>query len=239
MLKCNNKDPLRFLSHRYQIMPSFLRYWLHVLNDNWVLFNLYHMWQNVSNLNSGTICFQMVKKFDTKTNRYLPPLIEMLNVPPAAGRNSDSCFSSLICFSLLCLLLLNINFCLVKIFIRLKPRCTSVEVFTEWCQMMRDCRWDFQSWGACGRNYIWKLMQSLWRTLWRFLKKLGIKLSYVPVLPLLGTFPVKIIIQNTQWKKRQTLFLKTPKSLQMVTTAMKWKNTCFLEEKLWPTQTIY
>ena len=26
-----------------------------------------------------------------------------------------------------------------------------------------------------------------------------------------------------------------PKSLQMVTTAMKLKDTCFLEEKLWPT----
>ena len=25
-----------------------------------------------------------------------------------------------------------------------------------------------------------------------------------------------------------------PKSLQMVTAAMKWKNTCSLEEKLWP-----
>ena len=25
-----------------------------------------------------------------------------------------------------------------------------------------------------------------------------------------------------------------PKSLQMVTAAMKWKDTCSLEEKLWP-----
>ena len=30
-----------------------------------------------------------------------------------------------------------------------------------------------------------------------------------------------------------------PKSLQMVSAAMKLKNTCFLEEKLWPTQTAY
>ena len=72
--------------------------------------------------------------------------------------------------------------------------------------MMCDCRWDFQSWGACGRNYIWKLIQSLWRTLWRFLKKLGIKLSYDPIVPLLGTLPVKIKIQTTQWKKWQTYF---------------------------------
>ena len=26
-----------------------------------------------------------------------------------------------------------------------------------------------------------------------------------------------------------------PKSLQMVTAAMKWKDTCSVEEKLWPT----
>ena len=30
-----------------------------------------------------------------------------------------------------------------------------------------------------------------------------------------------------------------PKPLQMVTAAMKLKDTCSLEEKLWPTQTAY
>ena len=34
---------------------------------------------------------------------------------------------------------------------------------------------------------------------------------------------------------RVTLFGGTPKSLQMVTAAMKLKDVCFLEEKLWPT----
>ena len=37
-----------------------------------------------------------------------------------------------------------------------------------------------------------------------------------------------------QWKQCQTLFFGVPKSLQMVTTAMKLKDTCSLEEKLWP-----
>ena len=41
-----------------------------------------------------------------------------------------------------------------------------------------------------GRNYIWKLIQSLWRKLWRFLKKLGIKLSYDPVVPALICFRI-------------------------------------------------
>ena len=32
----------------------------------------------------------------------------------------------------------------------------------------------------------------------------------------------------------ETLFFGSPKSLQMVTAAMKLKGTCSLEEKLWP-----
>ena len=38
-----------------------------------------------------------------------------------------------------------------------------------------------------------------------------------------------------QWKQWQILFSWDPKSLQMVTAAMKLKDTCSLEEKLWPT----
>ena len=38
-----------------------------------------------------------------------------------------------------------------------------------------------------------------------------------------------------QWKQWETLFSWAPKSLQMVTAAMKSKDTCSLEEKLWPT----
>ena len=38
-----------------------------------------------------------------------------------------------------------------------------------------------------------------------------------------------------QWKHWQTLFSWVPKSLQMVTAAMKLKDICSLEEKLWQT----
>ena len=38
-----------------------------------------------------------------------------------------------------------------------------------------------------------------------------------------------------QWKQWQTLFSWAPKSLQVVTAAMKLKDSCSLEEKLWPT----
>ena len=39
-------------------------------------------------------------------------------------------------------------------------------------------------------------------------------------------------IDGEQWKQCQTLFWGAPKSLQMVTAAMKLKDTCSLEEKL-------
>ena len=42
-------------------------------------------------------------------------------------------------------------------------------------------------------------------------------------------------IDVEEWKQSQTLFLGAPKSLQMVTAAMKLKDTCSLEEKLWQT----
>ena len=38
----------------------------------------------------------------------------------------------------------------------------------------------------------WKLVQPLWRTLWRFLKKLKIELPYDPAIPLLGIYPEKM-----------------------------------------------
>ena len=42
-------------------------------------------------------------------------------------------------------------------------------------------------------------------------------------------------IDGEQWKPWQTLFSWVPKSLQMVTAAMKLKDVCSLEEKLWQT----
>ena len=42
-------------------------------------------------------------------------------------------------------------------------------------------------------------------------------------------------IMGKQWKQWQTLFFWATKSLQMVTAAMKSKDTCSLEEKLWQT----
>ena len=41
-----------------------------------------------------------------------------------------------------------------------------------------------------------KLIQPLWRTVWRFLTKLKIELVYNPAIPLLGIYPEKTIIQK-------------------------------------------
>ena len=58
-------------------------------------------------------------------------------------------------------------------------------------------------WRGCGEKetllHCWweyKLIQPLWRTAWRFLKKLKIELSYDPAIPLLGIYPAKTIIQK-------------------------------------------
>ena len=46
------------------------------------------------------------------------------------------------------------------------------------------------SWGEC------KLIQPLWKKVWRFLKKLGIKPLYNPAIPLLGIYPEEIKIEK-------------------------------------------
>ena len=41
-----------------------------------------------------------------------------------------------------------------------------------------------------------KLIQPLWKTVWRFLKKLGIKPPYDPAIPLLGIYPEETKIEK-------------------------------------------
>ena len=58
-------------------------------------------------------------------------------------------------------------------------------------------------WKGCGEKgallHCWwecKLVQPLWRTVWRFLKKLKIEVPYDPAIPLLGIYPDKSVIRK-------------------------------------------
>ena len=61
------------------------------------------------------------------------------------------------------------------------------------------------------------MIQPLWRTVWRFLKKLKIELPYDPAIPLLGIYPEKAIIQK---ESCTTVFIGT-----LFTIARTWKQS--------------
>ena len=65
--------------------------------------------------------------------------------------------------------------------------------------------------------------------------KFGLKLNIEKNKIMASSPIISSQIEGEQWKQWQTLFWAAPKSLQMVTAAMKLKDTCSLEEKLWPT----
>ena len=60
-----------------------------------------------------------------------------------------------------------------------------------------------------------KLIQPLWKTVWRFLKKLGIKAPYDPAIPLLGIHPEETKIEKDTYIPFFTAAL--------FTTARTWK----------------
>ena len=74
-----------------------------------------------------------------------------------------------------------------------------------------------------------KLVQPLWRTVWRFLNTLKLELPYNPAIPLLGIYPEKIIIQKDMCTP---LFIAV-----LFTIARTWKQTkrTMVEEwtKMW------
>ena len=77
-------------------------------------------------------------------------------------------------------------------------------------------------WRGCGEKgtllHCWwkcKLIQTLWKAVWRFLKKLGIKLSYDPAVLLLG-----IYLEETKIEKNTHIPLFTA---GLFTIARTWK----------------
>ena len=77
-------------------------------------------------------------------------------------------------------------------------------------------------WSGCGEKgtllYCWwayKLIQPLWKMVWRFLKKLGVRPPYDPQIPLLGIYPEETKIEKDT---RIPLFIPA-----LFTTARTWK----------------
>ena len=97
-------------------------------------------------------------------------------------------------------------------------------------------------WRGCGEKgtllQCWwecKLIQPLWRTVWRFLKKLKIELSYDPAIPLLGIYCEETIIQK---ESCTTMFIAA-----LLTIARTWKHpkcptTDELVKKKWHIDTM-
>ena len=77
-------------------------------------------------------------------------------------------------------------------------------------------------WRGCGENgtllHCWwecKLIQPLWKMVWRFLKQLGIKPPYDPAIPPLGIYP-----EETKIEKDECIPLFTA---PLFTIAKTWK----------------
>ena len=67
-------------------------------------------------------------------------------------------------------------------------------------------------------------------------EKVGLKLNIQKAKIMASVPSLHSKQKQKQWKQWGSLLLGAPKSLQMVTAAMKLKDTCSLEEKLWPTE---
>ena len=75
-----------------------------------------------------------------------------------------------------------------------------------------------------------RLIQPLWRTVWRFLKKLKIELPYDPAIPLLGIYPEKTIIQK---ESCTTMFIATLFTIARTLKQPKCLSTDEWIKKMW------
>ena len=81
-------------------------------------------------------------------------------------------------------------------------------------------------WRGCGEKgtllHCWwdcKLVQPLWRTVWRFLKKLGIELPYDPAIPLLGIHTEET---RTEWDSE---FLTSPQVPPLLSLSLMFSSS--------------
>ena len=93
-------------------------------------------------------------------------------------------------------------------------------------------------WRGCRKkgtllHYWWKceLIQPLWKTVWRFFKKLGIKPPYDPAIPLLGIYPKETKIGKDT---RIPLFISA-----LFTRAGTWEQPRCLPTDEWIKKLLY
>ena len=95
-------------------------------------------------------------------------------------------------------------------------------------------------WRGCGEKgtllHCWwecKLVQPLWRTVWRFIKKLKVELPYDPVIPQLGIYPEKM--KTLTWKD-----ICTPMFIAVIFTIAKtWKQPKCPSTDSWLKKMLY
>ena len=74
------------------------------------------------------------------------------------------------------------------------------------------------------------MIQSLWNTVWRILKKLGIKLPYNPAIPLLGIYPEETKIEKDTCI---SLFIAAPFTIARTWKQPRYPSTDEWINKLW------
>ena len=84
-------------------------------------------------------------------------------------------------------------------------------------------------WKGCRKKgtllHCWwecKLIWPLWKTIWRFLKKLGIKPAYDPAIPLLGIYPEET---KTEKDTRIPLFIAALFTIVRTWKQPRWPST--------------
>ena len=97
-------------------------------------------------------------------------------------------------------------------------------------------------WRGCGEKgtllHCWwecKLIQPLWRTVWRFLKKLKIELLYDPAILLLGIYPEKTIIPKYT---RTPMFIAALFTIARIWKQSKCPSTEEWKKKMWYIYTV-